>query len=331
MPRPEVILPRKDQEPLPQKTAFLFSGQGISPPEIIACAGILHLQADDVLAYHLGLAQKALDLVIGKDAYSLNTDLWNPSSRSYRDTAFVQLVTHALNIASYQTSQEKVDVPAVVAGHSVGEVAALVAAGVLDEWESYVFVAYRGLLMQKRCDEVPSTLFSIEGLSEEEVIAAGKNAKRQFPQAPSIGLFNAPGIYGVGGRKDQLAVFKREVQERGGMATDMQTAGAFHTPIFDKARRQMVAIVGKRGFLISDPQIPVVANRSGEQLNSGLLLLDQHIEGISSPVLWTTTLDRMREMGINRFVAFGPGYRVLPALNRRNGIDRRESVGFNQL
>lgn len=314
----------REPEPLPQKTAFLFSGQGIPPQEVIGSFNLLQQTAEDILFRHLELAQAASDIIIGPEAFSFKTDVFDQNA--YKNTAFVQLITHALNLASWEATRDKAGVPVVMAGHSVGEAAALVAAGVLDENQSYAFVAYRGMFMQQQCNEAPSTIYSVEGLTEEQIREASAASGKFW-----VGLFNAPGTFGVGVRKNDAEILIQEIEGRGGKATDLETAGAFHTPVFLKSSRQMEAVATRRGFAIDASRVPVISNANAKVFQNGLELFFNTIEGIAQPVQWSRTIAAMKDMGVNHFITLGPGHRVLSVLNGRNGVDRRESISFTKL
>ena len=193
--------------------------------------------------------------------------------------------------------------PALMAGHSLGEYAALIVAGALDFEGGLRLVRERGRLMQEACDAHPGTMAAILGLEREQVatICAEHGA--------SVCNENAAGNVSIGGTEAAVAAASAAAQEVGASrVVPLNVAGGFHTPLMADAAAGMAKVLGEVRF--ADPSTPVVSNVSAQELTAGAALPDELRDQITRPVLWLDSVRAMLGAGVSSFTEFGPG-RVL--------------------
>jgi len=222
-------------------------------------------------------------------------------------------VTHS--VAALATAVETGAVtsrPAFVAGHSLGEYAALIAAGAVSFDDGVRLVRERGRLMQEACDAVPGTMAAILGLDPKVLapICAEHDA--------SICNINAPGNITIGGTVAAVEAASEAATEAGATrVVPLTVSGAFHTPLM------ATAAVGLRsaleGVAFTDPRTPVVSNVTATVMTDASGFADELVDQVTKPVLWADSVATMQGAGITTLIEFGPG-RVLGGLARR--IDR---------
>ena len=193
--------------------------------------------------------------------------------------------------------------PAFIAGHSLGEYAALIAARAVGFEDGIRLVHERGRLMQEACDAHPGTMAAVLGLerAEVEAICAEHGA--------AVCNENAPGNVSVGGTNEAVEAVGEAATEAGASrVVPLKVAGAFHTPLMGGAAEGMAKVLADAPF--TAPTIPVVSNVTGQTLTSGGALAGELTAQITSPVLWVDGVRAMLAAGVTSFTEFGPG-RVL--------------------
>jgi len=234
-----------------------------------------------------------------------------------RQTVNAQPAILAVSVAYLRcSSQLEGTTPAFVAGHSLGEYTALVAAGVLDFAEALWLARERGRLMQEAGSRQPGGMVAILGLEEEAVLDICQSTGAR------VANYNCPGQIVVSGASDSVANAAELARARGARsATPLQVSGAFHTPLMQPAVDGMAQAISMVEF--RDPSVPVVANTTAEPVSSGPALKDELLQQLCNPIRWQASMERMIREGVSSFVEVGPG-RVLAGLIRR--IDRDVEV-----
>ncbi len=193
--------------------------------------------------------------------------------------------------------------PAFIAGHSLGEYAALIAAGSIGFDDGIRLVHERGRLMQEACDAHPGTMAAVLGLerAQVEAICAEHGA--------AVCNENAAGNVSIGGTLEAVEAVGEAAKEAGASrVVPLKVAGAFHTPLMAGAAEGMAKVLADAPF--TAPGIPVVSNVTGKTLTSGGELAEELTAQITSPVLWVDGVRAMLAAGVTSFTEFGPG-RVL--------------------
>jgi len=209
---------------------------------------------------------------------------------------------------------------AFMAGHSLGEYTALVAAGALGFRDGLRLVRERGRLMQEAGERVPGGMAAIIGLPEDKV------TELCYQTRAEICNLNSPGQAVIGGTLEAVDRAIGEAKARGArQAIRLNVSGAFHSSLMGPAAEGMAEAVARTPF--ADAQTPIVANSTAQPITSAEAIRRELLEQFRRPVLWQRSVEYMIENGVTTFVEIGPG-RVLTALIRRiDGSANTKNVG----
>jgi len=199
--------------------------------------------------------------------------------------------------------------PSFVAGHSLGEYTALVAAQVLDFADALRLARERGRLMQEAGRQNPGGMVAILGLDEalvEEVCRA---------TGTYVANLNCPGQIVVSGGKENVAQAAELARSKGARSTvPLQVSGAFHTPLMQPAVEGMARAVSELSF--ADPVIPIVANTTARPIESGEAVKAELLDQLCHCIQWHKSVEYMVNEGVSTFTEVGPG-QVLTGLIKR--------------
>jgi [acyl-carrier-protein] S-malonyltransferase len=219
------------------------------------------------------------------------------------------------SLAALAVLQSKLDFDfAAAAGHSVGEYAAYVAAGVFDAETALRLVHARAQAMAAACNQVDGTMAAVIGLEESPLrqacLAASSNGS-----SVEIANFNAPGNLIVSGARDALERLTSTAKAAGARRVlALNVGGPFHSMYMRPAADSLSEKLGEVDF--QPAQVPVVANASAEVVETSAALRAELAMQVYSPVRWIETLHRLAAMGCDKFLEVGPG-NVLAGLVRR--------------
>lgn len=196
-------------------------------------------------------------------------------------------------------------------GHSLGEYSALYCAGVLDFASAVKLVKRRGELMFSEGLKKPGAMAAILGLTDNDVIEICKNITGVVVPAN----FNAPGQIVISGQPDAVEKACQEALAKGASKTiKLPVSGAFHSPLLQESAADYKEYVNS--FEFHQPQIPIIPNRTG-RLTANLGEIKQALEEqLISPVLWTQTIETIKENNFTKLIEVGPN-RVLSGLVKR--------------
>lgn len=245
--------------------------------------------------------------------WDLTKTLETASPDELRQTYIAQPAIFCVSVAALQALQRAGVQPSYVAGHSLGELSALVAAGALSFEAGLTLVARRAEAMQRAADDNPGSMTSVLGLSVEGVEMAVAAARGNDVLA--IANDNAPGNVVVSGAWPALDRLPAVAKELGAKRVlPLNVGGAFHSPLMAPATETF------RSFLaaapLSDPVIPMVSNATAEPTTSADELRELLARQLGGPVRWTESVRRMVELGVTTFIEVGPGT-VLSGLIKR--------------
>lgn len=222
-------------------------------------------------------------------------------------------------------------VPAFVAGHSVGEYAALAAAGALDLIETLRLVRERGRLMHQEGERIPSGMAAVLGMDAPTLEAtcaeateqarSGLDANEKHPGAGRVVLANdnAPGQIVISGDQRALELAMELAKSRGARrVVPLVVSGAFHSPVMAPATEGLARAVDAAP--IQDARVPLISNITAQPLTSASDLRAELAQQIASPVQWTRTIEYLAGQGVEAFVEIGVG-QVLAGLIRRIAKD----------
>ena len=198
---------------------------------------------------------------------------------------------------------------AAVAGFSLGELAALAFAGVIDEGEAFATVCRRSELMDAACNANPGAMAAVLKLAPEQVeeLAAQAGA---YPVN-----YNSPAQTVCAGTTQAIEALCDLVKQAGGRAMPLAVQGAFHSPLMQSAREGLAPVLA--GVEFRQAQVPVWANATARPYPADAQEARELLAAqVASPVRWAQTLREMSEQGIDAFVEVGPG-KTLTGLVKR--------------
>lgn len=202
--------------------------------------------------------------------------------------------------------------PEAVAGHSLGEFSALVAAGALSFEDGLRLVVARANAMQKACEANPSTMAAIIGLPDEKVeeVCASISGEVVVPAN-----YNCPGQLVISGSMDGIQKACELLKAAGARrALPLKVGGAFHSPLMESARMELSDAIEKTRF--GKPFCPIYQNVDAQPTADPETIKRKLIAQLTSPVRWTATVQNMVAEGFDTFVEVGPGT-VLQGLVRK--------------
>jgi [acyl-carrier-protein] S-malonyltransferase len=265
-------------------TAILFPGQGSQTPDM---REVVAERRPDLLE----LAVRRL----GED----------PFPRAQEGTDFGQPAIFCASLAGWDALGR----PAgdFMAGHSLGELGALVAAGAIDERDGLELVVLRGRLMQDAGERSgDGGMLALLGAG-----AADNAARIADRHGLSVANDNSPQQVVLSGASDSLPPAAADAKELGLRAMELSVSGAFHSPMMASAVPDFTAALAR--VAVSEPRVPVISAVAAQPFDD---IRRQLAEALTSPVRWRETLLALHELGAARFVEVGPG-RVLTGLTKR--------------
>ena len=193
--------------------------------------------------------------------------------------------------------------PDMVAGHSLGEFSALVAARALSFEDGLRLVYARAMAMQKACEVEPSTMAAVLGLSDEDVEEVCDSIT-QLVVVPAN--YNCPGQLVISGSIEGVDKACELLKEKGAKrALKLPVGGAFHSPLMQPASEELQAAINSTAF--SSPVCPVYQNVNAYPQTDPEQIKQNLIAQLTAPVRWTQTVKNMITDGADLFVELGPG------------------------
>lgn len=208
--------------------------------------------------------------------------------------------------------------PNMVAGHSLGELSALVANKTLTFEDGLNLVYKRAMAMQKACEMNPSTMAAILGLEDDvvEETCAGIN------EVVVAANYNCPGQLVISGSNEGVRIACEQLTEKGAKrALQLPVGGAFHSPLMEPAREELQAAI--EATIFSTPICPVYQNVTASAVSDPASIQKNLIAQLTAPVRWTQSVQQMVADGATHFVEVGPG-KVLSGLVKK--IEREAEV-----
>lgn len=249
--------------------------------------------------------------------FSISDLCFNGPQAELTKTNNCQPAIVAMSIACWQaylTKQPRVD--GYMAGLSLGEYSALVAAGALDFQDAIYLVRQRGQFMEEEATEHPGKMLSVIGLDLDKVKEACMEVKAE------VANINCPGQVVISGSTIAISQAQALVKEKGAkLAVILEVSGAFHSSFMQGASVKLAKELEK--INISAPKFPVISNVTGKPVLTAQEIKQNLIHQVSASVLWEDSMRLILSKGVTNFIEFGPG-KVLKGLMRR--IDNNAQV-----
>ncbi len=290
---------------LPEKTAsnlaWLFPGQG---------AQEVGMGRD--LWESSPAARSVLETANEVLGFSLTALCFDGPDEKLKDTRIAQPAIMAVSLAALAAAIEAGTAsarPALMAGHSLGEYSALVAAGAMSLADGMRLIQERARLMAEAGEANPGTLAAIMGMEESAVAALCRDADADLCN------LNLPDQTVLGGTREVVEKAMALAKERGARrALELNVSGAFHSRLMKPAVAGLQAAV--QGAAVQDPVVRLVSNVSAGLLATAADVRTELPQQVVSPVRWHQSIATMSAAGVDTFVEFGPG-KVLTGLVRR--------------
>lgn len=283
--------------------AYVFPGQGAQFPgmgkdlyEVSADARQLFKKANGILKFSI------TDIMFGEDAEALKqTKVTQPA-----------IFLHSVILAKVLGKSFEAE---MVAGHSLGEFSALVAAGYLSFEDGLKLVSERAKAMQKACEQNPSTMAAVLGLENELVEKICKEIKEIVVPAN----YNCPGQLVISGSNRGVDVACEKLLEAGARrALKLPVGGAFHSPLMEPARKELEKAIDETNF--SKGICPIYQNVTATAITNPEEIKVNLKKQLTASVLWTQTMQQMISDGLCSVTEVGPG-KVLQGLFKK--VDRK--------
>ncbi len=283
--------------------AYVFPGQGA---QFIGMGKDLYEQST--------LAQTMFERANEILGFRITDIMFNGTDEELKETKVTQpaIFLHSVILAKVLGNEFK---PEMVAGHSLGELSALVANGVLNFEDGLKLVSQRALAMQKACEAVPSTMAAILGLEDEVV----EKICSEINGVVVAANYNCPGQLVISGEINAVNEACQKLTEAGAKrALVLPVGGAFHSPLMEPAREELAAAIAATTF--STPSCPVYQNVTANAVSDPIAIKENLMKQLTAPVKWTQTMEQMIADGCTSVVEVGPG-KVLQGLFKK--IDRQ--------
>ena len=286
--------------------AYVFPGQGSQFPGM----------AKD-LYENYATAKSIVDEADAILGFSLSQVMFEGTEEELKQTRVTQpaIYLHSVLVAKLGKDFS----PAVVAGHSLGEFSALVAAGGLTWQDGLQLVYKRAMAMQKACEIQPSTMAAVLGLPDstiEEICAA-------YGTSVVAANYNCPGQVVISGSVEGIEAVGVQLKEAGAKRVlTLPVGGAFHSPFMEPARVELAAAIEATEIL--KPLCPIVQNVNAQASQDPAAIKSNLIAQLTGAVRWTQSIETMVGLGATEFIECGPG-KVLQGLVKKIHADAQVS------
>ncbi|AGK53046.1 ACP S-malonyltransferase [Bacillus sp. 1NLA3E] len=204
--------------------------------------------------------------------------------------------------------------PDFVAGHSLGEYTALVAAGAFSFEEGVYAVRKRGEFMEEAVPSGEGTMAAVLGMDRNSLTAVTEEVTNEGNPVQLANL-NCPGQIVISGSRKGVELASIKAKEAGAKRVlPLDVSGPFHSSLMKPAAQKLADVLDK--MTINDAGIPVIANVSADGMTDSEEIKQKLIEQLYSPVLWEDSVNKMIELGVDTFIEIGPG-KVLSGLVKK--------------
>lgn len=288
------------------KVAFIFPGQGSQK---------VGMGLD--LANEYAVCKEIFEKADERLEFSLSEIIFSGPAETLKKTENTQPALLTTSIAIYSLIKEHGITADYVAGHSLGEYSALVAAQAMSFEDAVYTVRKRGLFMEEAVPFGQGAMAAVLGMDREALDEVTKEVAKNGDLVQLANL-NCPGQIAISGTKAGVEKASALAKEKGARRViPLEVSGPFHSELMKPAAEKLKAVLDE--VAISNAEIPVIANVSADIMQEADDIKQKLIEQIYSSVLWEDSVRKMLELGVDTFVEIGPGS-VLTGLVRK--VDR---------
>jgi len=291
------------------KVAFLFPGQG---SQSVGMGRELYERYEP--------ARKIIDRANDILGYDLRKKIFYGPEEELQQTLITQPAVFTISVACLEIlqrpesySSKEILTPQIVAGHSLGEYTALVAAGVFDFSQALSVVQKRAEFIHQTSQEKPGAMAAIIGLEKEKLEEVIEEVRGE--EVLEAVNFNSPQQIVIAGELKAIERAVERAKAKGAKrAIILKVSGAFHSSLMAQAGKNLAREL--ENYELKNPVIPVVTNYNAKPATSGEEIRKALVSQIDSPVLWEDSIKEMLTKGVDIFIEVGPG-KVLTGLLSR--------------